>query len=1197
MNRNQRVKQLVQALENRVLVIDGAMGTALQDRNLTAQDFGGADLEGCNENLVLTRPDIVREIHEEYLRAGADIIETNTFGGAPLVLAEYALASKAYEINRVAAELARQACDKFSSADRTFFVAGSMGPTTKAISVTGGVTFEELIENFYEQARGLFDGGVDYFLLETCQDTRNIKAGLIAIEKLLSEHGEDQRIPTAVSVTIEPMGTMLAGQSIESLVASLEHKDLLYVGLNCATGPEFMTDHLRSLSELTRTRVACVPNAGLPDENGQYIETPEMIGRNLLRFGQAGWVNLIGGCCGTTASHVAELRKVADQLKPRTATGKTVSQLSGIDYLEVSDDQRPIIVGERTNVIGSRKFKRLVEAEKFEESAEIARAQVRQGAQVIDVCFANPDRVEMADIEKFLNFAIKMVRVPLMIDSTDERVIERALTYCQGKSIINSVNLEDGEERFEKVVPLAKRFGAALVVGTIDDDKNQGMGVSRQRKLEIAERSYDLLVNKYGILPEDIYWDPLVFPCGTGDAQYIGSAVETIEGIKLIKQKFPRTKTVLGISNVSFGLPPAGREVLNSVFLYHCTQAGLDMAIVNAEKLERFASIPADQKRLAENLIFRCSDEHVAEFAAYFRELAPKKSESDLSHMTVDERLAHYIVSGSKEGLASDLALAMKYAKPLEIINGPLMKGMDEVGRLFNNNELIVAEVLQSAEAMKAAVSVLEPHMDKQDTAVRGKLVLATVKGDVHDIGKNLVDIIFSNNGFQVINLGIKVLPEQLIIACREHKPTMLGLSGLLVKSAQQMVVTATDLSQAGINIPMLVGGAALTENFTNNKIASAYGGSVVYASDAMSGLDLAKQIVDPERFEKLKQVLDDKQKALAVARADAAKALASGVRAAPVERGQTRSSAVSILNEIPTPPDFEKHVIKDVPVDTVWRYLNPRMLYGRHLGMKGSIVKLIELDDRKTLSSTIEGKRALEIMGIIDEMRAEARTRMNPRAVYQFFEAASEQNKLHIYSFVQADKLRRAPAEPKQQPVPLTTFEFPRQAKVNGFCLSDYVNPLGSTHPDNVAMFVVTAGDGIRPWAEQLKIKGDYLKMHALQALALETAEAFAEYLHSQIRNMWGFADGPDTTMMERFQAKYRGKRYSFGYPACPVLDDQEPLFKLLKPQDIGVELTDGFMMDPEASVSAIVFHHPAATYFGVGEVTDDITRGAPLL
>jgi 5-methyltetrahydrofolate--homocysteine methyltransferase len=827
-------------------------------------------------------------------------------------------------------------------------------------------------------------------------------------------------------------------------------------------------------------------------------------------------------------------------------------------------------------MIGSRKFKRLIQEDKFEEAAEIARAQVRQGAQIIDICFADPDRDEIKDIEKFLGYVTKMVRVPLMIDSTDDEVIARALTYCQGKAIINSINLEDGEERYEKVIPLAKKFGAAVVVGCIDDDPEQGMGVTRKRKLEIAERSYDLLVNKYLIPPEDIYWDALVFPCATGDAQYVGSAIETIEGIRLLKQRFPHTKTVLGVSNVSFGLPPAGREVLNSVFLFHCTQAGLDMAIVNSEKLERYASIPAEEKELAENLIFRCDDAQIAKFTAHFREAKPKSvTDEDTAKLTVEERLAKYIVEGTKEGLTRDLDLALKNNKPLDIINGPLMKGMDEVGKLFNNNELIVAEVLQSAEAMKAAVNYLEPFMDKDDTSTRGKVILATVKGDVHDIGKNLVDIILSNNGFRVINLGIKIQPEVLISAVREHKPDIVGLSGLLVKSAQQMVVTANDMTQASIGVPMLVGGAALTENFTNNKIAVAYGGTVVYASDAMSGLELAKQIVDPEKFRNLKTVLETKRKS----------SVGEVQKAPRVEAARVRSAAVNTLDEIPEPPDFERHVIRNVPLDQIWNFINPRMLYGRHLGVGGALVKLLEQGNLNELRRTEEGRKLLELVDVVDSLKDECRKgAFRPKAVFRFFEAASDGNHLHVYSYEEAARLRTAPAEPKQQPVPLASFDFPRQAKVNGLCLADYVNPLGSPHPDNVCMFVVTAGEGVRAWAEDLKNRGIYLKSHALQALALETAEAYAEYLHAQIRNMWGFADSPELTMLERFQAKYRGKRYSPGYPACPVLDDQKHFFNLLRPEDIGVELTEGFMMDPEASVSAIVFHHPAAIYYGVG-------------
>lgn len=1180
LNRKERVSRLKADLKKRVLVLDGAMGTAIQDKNLTAEDFGGVEYEGCNENLILTRPDIIQNIHEDYLKAGADIVETGTFGATPLVLAEYNLSEKTYEVNFQGAKLARAACDKYSTSENLRYVAGSIGPTTKAISVTGGITFDGLVDNFYEQAKALYDGGVDYFLFETCQDTRNIKAGMLAVEKLFATLPEDQKIPVAVSATIEPMGTMLAGQSIEALAASLEHLDLLYIGLNCATGPEFMTDHVRSLAQLTKFNVACVPNAGLPDENGVYLESPEMMAQVLTRFGESGWLNLIGGCCGTTAPHIAAFKKVAEKIKPRIANPKIISFLSGIDYLEITSEMRPVIVGERTNVIGSRKFKELIQQEKYEEAAEIARAQVRQGAQIIDVCMANPDRDESKDIENFLKYAIKMVRAPLMLDSTDEKVFELALPYCQGKAILNSINLEDGEERFEKVVPLAKRYGAALVVGTIDEDPIQGMGVTRQRKLQIAERSFKLLTEKYGIKAEDIYWDPLVFPCATGDAQYVGSAVETIEGIRLIKQKYPETKTVLGISNVSFGLPPAGREVLNSVFLYYCVQAGLDLAIVNSEKLERFASIPEEEKKLCDDLIFRCDDLKIAAFTAYFREKKGKTAtNASMDNLTPEERVAKYIVQGTKDGLTKDLEILLKKLKPLEIINGPLMKGMDEVGKLFNNNELIVAEVLQSAEVMKAAVGFLEPFMEKTDTAVRGTIILATVKGDVHDIGKNLVEIILSNNGFKVINLGIKIAPEEIIRAVKEHKPDIVGLSGLLVKSAQQMVITASDMSLSSIEVPVLVGGAALTENFTNNKIAPAYQkGTVIYAKDAMQGLDLAKQIIDKEKFKILKDVLQEKR----LSKLAAAEKIEAPLKAVA---DTVRSAAVSVQEAVAQPPDYDRHVITNVPLDHIWNFVNPRMLYGRHLGVKGALVKLIEEENWRTLKTDEAGQKVLEIIGAVDELKKEWKKRnLKPKAVFQFFEAASEGNLLHLYSYVESDKLRRAPAEPMQSPKPIATFDFPRQAKTNGLCLSDYVNPLGSAQSDNICMFLVTAGEGIRAWSTKLKEDGEYLKSHVLQALALETAEAFAEHLHSKIRGMWGFSDPIEMTMMERFQAKYRGKRYSFGYPACPVLDDQAKLFELLKPQDIGVELTEGFMMDPEASVSAVAFSHPACTYFGVG-------------
>ncbi len=1156
-----RVAKLLQLSCERILVLDGAMGTSIQNYNLSANDFGGATYEGCNEYLVITKPSVIAEIHRSYLQAGADIIETNTFGGTPLVLNEYQLGSHYYEINLAAAKLARVEADALSTLEKPRFVAGSMGPTTKAISVTGGITFNELIQNFYEQAKALYDGGVDYFLIETCQDTRNTKACLLGIDRLFAEVSE--KIPIAISITIEPTGTMLAGQSAEAFAASVAHRELLYIGFNCATGPAFMTDSIRSLADFTEFGVACVPNAGLPDEDGNYLETPDMVAQVVSGFAKQGWINFVGGCCGTTPKHIAALVQAVKNITPRKSSVNQKHFLSGIDYLEITDEMRPVIVGERTNVIGSRKFKNLINEEKFEEASEVGRGQVKNGAQIVDVCMANPDRDELSDMRNFLSEAIKKIRVPLMIDSTDEKVLAEALTYCQGKAIINSINLEDGEERFEKVVPLAKQFGAALVVGTIDEDKIQGMGVTRARKLEIAKRSYDLLTQKYGVREEDIYWDPLVFPVGTGDEQYKGSAVETIEGIRLIKQAFPKTCTVLGVSNVSFGLPPAGREVLNSVYLYHCVQAGLDLAIVNSEMLQRYGSLSEEEKRLSEDLLWNRGADPIAAFTEFFRGKNARVKKS-VNNLPLEERLALYVVEGTKEGLAADIEAAMKKYSPLEIINGPLMKGMDEVGRLFGKNELIVAEVLQSAEVMKAAVNQLEPFMEKKADAVKGTVLLATVKGDVHDIGKNLVDIILSNNGYRVINLGIKIPSEQIIAAVKEHQPNIIGLSGLLVKSAQQMVLSADDLKQAGIKTPILVGGAALSEKFTDKRISQAYEGNVFYAKDAMKGLELADTLLDDKRLAQLLTLTKERRAKLWSEESEK--------KAEPVIVSTQRSSTVSILKSVPKPPDLQRHIIS-TPADEIYNYINPAMLYGRHLGVKGKLAKMMNRKDLTRLAHEDEGGKAREIFEMIEELKQKYQGEVIvPKAVYQFFKAKSLGNEIFIYD-----------AEGKNI---LAKFNFPREPKPNGLCLADYLLPTSNEEFDSLALFAVTAAASgkLREVAEKLKNAGDYLKSHALQILALESAEAYAECLHAKLRAQWGFADSPTLTMMERFQAKYQGKRYSFGYPACPNLEDQKIIFDLIKPEEIGIELTEGFMMDPEASVSAIVFHHPDATYFGVG-------------
>jgi 5-methyltetrahydrofolate--homocysteine methyltransferase len=1174
----QRQQALADALAARILVLDGAMGTMLQDRNLSAADFGGHALEGCNEYLVKTRPDVITDVHRAYLRAGSDIIETNTFGGTALVLAEYHVEAEAYELNKHAAELARKAAAEFSTSEKPRFVAGAIGPTTKAISVVGGITFPELADNFYHQAEALADGGVDIFLVETSNDTRTIKSALLAIERLRNETG--RRIPVMVSGTIEPTGTMLAGQNAEALFASIGHHDLLSIGLNCATGPEFMTDHIRSLSNMASTRISCYPNAGLPNAEGLYLETPESLARQLEVFANKGWLNLVGGCCGTTDKHIAAIAKMVEGRKPREVKPDSHrAYYSGIELVEADESARPLIVGERTNVIGSRAFKNLIAAEKWEEAVEIARRQVKNGAQIIDVCLQSTDREELQDIPLFYDKLIRVIQAPVMIDTTDPKAVELALTYCQGKSIINSVNLEDGEEKFERICPLAKSYGAALVVGTIDEDKLQAQAFTRERKLAVAQRSVDLLVNKYGIPPEDIVIDPLVFPCATGDANYIGGAVETIEALRMIKANIPYVKTTLGISNISFGLPASAREVVNSVFLYYCTKAGLDLAIVNAEKLERFASIPEEERHLAEWLLFNTpppeiaapqdwreqapeqkvaiNQHHIAKIAEFFRgrtQVAKKKA----ADLPLDQRLANYIIEGTKEGLIADLELKRQEgAAPLDIINGPLMAGMSEVGRLFNANELIVAEVLQSAEAMKAAVNYLEQFMEKADTAARGKILLATVKGDVHDIGKNLVEIILGNNGYTVVNLGIKVASDQLIQGFREHKPDAIGLSGLLVKSAQQMVLTAADFREAGITVPILVGGAALSEKFTVNKIAPAYGEAVCYAKDAMTGLRLMNQLMDPNERE-----------ALLAANTNIVPGAFAEVVEIPeaVAASTERSAKVQVDIQIPSAPYLDRRV-RDVPQlagsTGLWSYINPFMLYGRHLGYKGNFEKNLAAGESK----------AQELYALVESLKKEAADYLKVKAVWQFFEAERDGNAIHLF----------APSGTS----PIHTFHFGRQPRANGLCLSDYILPANGKR-DHLAMFVVTAGAGVREKSEELKLKGDYFRAHGLQALAIETAEGCAEWLHRRIREDWGFPDPESMTMQERFTSRYRGKRYSFGYPACPNLDDQNGIWKLLRPGEIGVQLTEGMMMDPEASVSALVFHHPDCAYFTAADDRD---------
>ena len=1194
---NLRRQQLEDALTSRVLILDGAMGTMLQARKPTTADYGGPGLEGCNEHLCRTHPEWILDVHRAYLDAGADIIETNSFQGSSIVLAEFGLAPKARELNLTAARLARQAADAYSTPAKPRFVAGAMGPTTKSITLRADVTFTQLSDSYYAQAMALLEGAVDLLLIETAFDTRNVKAGLAAIQKLERELGV--RIPVMISGTIERWGTMLAGQSVEAFYASVSHAGLLAIGLNCATGPDLMTDPMRTLAQMATTRVSCHPNAGLPNEEGQYLETPELFARHLERFVEHGWLNIVGGCCGTTPAHIRALADMADGRPPHVVNPPTHrAYYSGLELVEAEESARPLIVGERTNATGSRLFKQMIAEEKWEEASDIARRQVKNGAQIIDVCLQSSDRDELRDIEPFYSKLMPTLRVPVMIETTDPVALERALTWCQGKSLVNSISLEDGEEQFERVCPIARTYGAAIVVAAIDEDQVQAQAVTRERKLAIASRAVDLLTEKYGIPPEDIIVDPLVFPCGSGDEHYIGGAVEAIEAVRLVKERLPFVKTLLGVSAVSFGLPDAARPVVNSVFLYYATKAGLDLAIVNAEKLQRFASISREERSLAERLLFNTppseaddpllrgapddwrqqtgeqkaaiAQVHLNALTEHFRQARPEKPVK-AADRPLDERLACYIVDGTRDGLMADLALKLREgASALDIINGPLMAGMTEVGRLFNNNELIVAEVLQSAEAMNAAVAYLEQFLDKTDGSaagrsparVRGTVLLATVKGDVHDIGKNLVEIILSNNGYHVINLGIRVPPEELIAASRQHHPDAIGLSGLLVKSAHQMVTTAADLKDNGVDVPLLVGGAALSDAFTRTRIGPAYGAPTFYAKDAMAGLAVMDQLADPAT----RDALLNRHIFTGTAISPGAERSTNGrMDAAETSRGNacdrptTRSSRANPDRPLPEVSDLGRHAGEIPHLREVWSHINPFMLYNRHLGFNGNFEARLA-----------EGNvRALELRALVDQAKLEADTFMKVRAVWQFFEAERDGNSIQLF-------LAGASA-------PLHTFHFRRRQEPDGLCLSDYVLDPQQGQRDHIGLFVVTAGECVRQRAEEAKQRGAFLLSHVLQALALETAEACAEWLHRRMREAWGFPDPPTMTMQDRFTSRYRGKRYSFGYPACPDLEDQLGLWRLLNPAEIGVQLTEGCMMDPEASVSALVFHHPDCEYFAV--------------
>lgn len=832
---NNEMKKL---LAERIPVFDGAMGTYLQGFGLKEADYAGH--EGLNEILSISKPEAIQQVHEDYLAAGADFVETNTFGANAAVLAEYGLTARVREFNLASVKLARSAADKYSSASHKRYVAGSVGPTNKALFVTGGLSFDDLRAIYLEQLTALLDGGADILLLETAHDILNLKAGLAAVRLAFKKTGLE--IPVVVSATMDGSNKMLSGHDAEAFYAAVEHFPLAAIGFNCSTGPEGLRLRLERLAARSQFPVFAMPNAGLPDENGLYLETPERFAAAMTTFVKGGLLNMAGGCCGTGPEHIKALAAAVKGMKPRALPAAAPWVVSGVEALFYDEIEPPVMAGERNNSIGSKKFRDMVAAGDWDGALALGKAQAAAGAHVLDVCLANPERNELADVKNFLPRLTKSVRLPLMTDTTDLAVMEEALKTAPGKALLNSVNFEFGTEKPRAAAELLKTYGAKLVFGCIDEDKAHGLPLDAERKVAIARRAYAFLTKECGLRAEDIIFDTLVFPVAVG-GEHARTAEETIKAIETIKKEFPGVKTILGVSNVSFGLPPASREVLNSVFLHHAVKAGLDIAIVNIEKLKRYAAISSEEKALADDLIFARKPNAAQAFAARYRDASKGPAAPAADDAPPAEKLRLAVLNGTRAGIAEAVAALLVNTSPLDIINGPVMQAMAEVGKCFSAGDLIVTEVLQSAEAAKAAVTALEPALKAQKAPKRGRLLLATVKGDVHDIGKNLVGIIFESNGFEVEDLGVKVAPEEVVAAAVKSRPDFIGLSGLLVRSCEQMTITARELAAVGIKAPLLVGGAALTEKFTANNIVPVYAGPVFYAKDAMEGLNYALKL------------------------------------------------------------------------------------------------------------------------------------------------------------------------------------------------------------------------------------------------------------------------------------------------------------------------------------------------------------------
>ncbi len=1169
-----------------VIVFDGAMGTNLQVQNLTTADFGGAEYEGCNEYLVITKPEAVAKVHRDFLEAGADVIETDTFGGTSIVLAEYDLGHMAYELSKKATELAKSVAAEFSTPEKPRFVAGSIGPTTKLPTLLH-IDFDTMKQSFIEQIEGLYDGGADLLLIETCQDVLQIKVALNAIAEFftkISAQGKP-RIPVMVSVTMETTGTMLVGSDISAVVTILEPYPIDILGLNCATGPDLMKEHMQYLSAHSPFVVSCVPNAGLPENVGGqafYRLTPEDLKGHLAHFVEDLGVQVIGGCCGTRPAHIKALADAAKTLKPKKREPLVVPSAASIyssqPYIQ---DNSFLIVGERLNASGSKKTRDLLNAEDWDGLVAIARSQVKEGAHILDVNVDYVGRDGVRDMHELVSRLVTNVTLPLMLDSTEWEKMEAGLKVAGGKCILNSTNYEDGEERFCKVVSLAKQYGAGIVIGTIDED---GMARTADKKFEIASRAYKQATEELGMPASEIFFDTLALPISTGIEEDRQNAAATIESIRRIKEAMPETHVLLGVSNVSFGLNPASRVVLNSVFLHEAMQVGMDSSIVNASKIVPLNRIGDREKEVARQLIYDerqfdgdiCTYDPLGEFTKIFEGVSAKRIKVDKADTPIEEQLKNHIIDGDRIGLDDALTEALKTHEPLIIINQFLLDGMKVVGELFGSGQMQLPFVLQSAETMKSAVAFLEKFMEKEEGANKGVFLIATVKGDVHDIGKNLVDIILSNNGYKVVNIGIKQSVENIIKAYEECKADCIAMSGLLVKSTAFMKDNLQEFNHRGISVPVILGGAALTPKFVYTDCQNVYNGKVIYGKDAFSDLNFmdkympakaegkwenAKGFLDEE----LAVVIDTSEKDVTTAAEDKAKK-----EAALAERYLDigRSDSVDTNIPRPNPPYWGTKILQgaDIPIEELFWNLDLQALFAGQWQFRkpqGQSREEYDVFLQETVYPILE----------IWKERVIKEKLLEPTLVYGYFPVLAEGNTVYVYDPQDIDNIKNAE--------PINSIVFPRQKSQRRLCIADFFSPKESGIIDVLPLQAVTVGHIATDFAQELFKANQYTDYLYFHGLAVQIAEAIAEWSHTRIRQELGFGGEDPDNIRDILAQRYHGSRYSFGYPACPNMQDQYKLLDLLDAKRVGLEMDESEQLYPEQSTTALIVHHPVAKYF----------------